>query len=317
MSEFKADNVQVAETIQSLWSGYGQILRLNLIGSDIPSVILKKIAPPTLVQHPRGWNTSRSHERKLRSYQVEITWYEHYASICNENCRVPRSYFSFTQNNEQYLVLEDLDAAGFYLRKSTLNLEEIKVCLRWLAHFHAIFLNHQPDELWEVGTYWHLATRPDELAAMKNGPLKDKAAAIDRVLNHCQYKTLVHGDAKVANFCFTNDVKQVAAVDFQYVGGGCGMKDVIYLMGSCLSDEYCEKYEQELLNYYFSELKQAVKHHHPNIHFAMLEKEWRSLYALAWTDFTRFLLGWMPTHSKINDYAKRLIEDTLRAIEQQ
>ena len=47
---------------------------------------------------------------------------------------------------------------------------------------------------------------------------------------------LAHGDAKVANFCFTNDQHAVAAVDFQYVGGGIGTQDVIYFLGSFCSE---------------------------------------------------------------------------------
>ena len=57
--------------------------------------------------------------------------------------------------------------------------------------------------LWPAGTYWHLETRPDELDAMPDGPLKNSAAMIDRRLNKATYKSLVHGDAKVANFCFS------------------------------------------------------------------------------------------------------------------
>ena len=45
----------------------------------------------------------------------------------------------------------------------------------------------------------------------------------------------VHGDAKVDNFCVGTGA--VAAVDFQYVGGGVGVQDVVYLLASCLDAE--------------------------------------------------------------------------------
>lgn len=113
----------------------------------------------------------------------------------------------------------------------------VELCLKWLANFHATFINEELAGLWQTDTYWHLATRPDELAVTDNPALKQAAVAIDAKLNSCRYKTFVHSDAKVANFCFSTDSKMVAAVDFQYVGGGCGMKDVICLLGSCLDED--------------------------------------------------------------------------------
>jgi thiamine kinase-like enzyme len=119
-------------------------------------------------------------------------------------------------------------------------------------------------------------------------------------------RCLGQGDAKLANFCFSQDGTQVAAVDFQYVGGGCGMKDVAYFISSCLDENECERMEERLLDAYFSSLKDALGRHHPHIDVAAVETAWRPLYALAWTDFYRFLKGWSPSHWKIHQYSERL-----------
>jgi len=150
------------------------------------------------------------------------------------------------------MVLEDLDQPsrrgdGFPVRKSGVSVEELQACLSWLANFHAAFISIDApavdDSLWPVGTYWHLATRWDEWDVMEAGKLKDA------------FQTLVHGDAKLANFCFPASSGPVAAVDFQYVGRGCGMKDVAYLISSCLSDAECKRQQESLLNAYFNLLE--------------------------------------------------------------
>jgi aminoglycoside phosphotransferase (APT) family kinase protein len=151
-----------------------------------------------------------------------------------------------------------------------------------------------------------LDTRPDEFDAMKSGPLKAAPQVSDEKLNNAHYQTILHGDAKVANFCFAKDMNLVAAVDFQYVGGGCGMKDLAYLIGSCLSEADCEHWEGEILFYYFKELKLALELNNKSVNFAELEQEWRSLFSYAWTDFSRFLEGWLPTHQKLNNYTKKM-----------
>ena len=309
-----ATAIQSVELVQALWSDMGQLLRVGLCGvPDMNSVIVKHVAYGQHGHHPRGWNTDISLKRKVKSYQVENHWYRTFAHLSPRSCRVPR--FIAESNDEEHstLMLEDLNESGYPLRRQSLSDQDLKNCLSWLANFHGSFMGTEPKGLWPIGTYWHLDTRPDELAIMENGPLKKKARKIDTMLNEARFQTLVHGDAKVANFCFSATGDDVAALDFQYVGGGCGMKDVAYFLGSCLSESECERRDEELLTFYFSELMRSLKHRGFD-HIEALEAEWRSLYAIAWTDFYRFLQGWSPGHWKVNSYSRRLANESLARI---
>lgn len=310
------DALLSTEVLQSLWSGYGEIVRCTYHCAQTQepkSVIVKHVRWPTESHHPRGWNTGQSHQRKVQSYQVESAWYEQWAPRCDSTCRVPVCLAVEAHGDEVFIVMEDLDASGFAGRRSTLSTSELAACLTWLANFHAKFLGEVPAGLWPVGTYWHLATRPDELERLADPALQAAASVIDEKLSSSPFQTLVHGDAKVANFCFANDGR-VAAVDFQYVGGGCGMKDVIYFISSCLAEEDCERREGELLDYYFQALRAGLRHHGKTVNVADLEANWRELYPVAWTDFFRFLQGWSPDHWKINRYSRRLARDVLATL---
>lgn len=307
----QAIDIRSVTTIQSLWSGYGSLERYELTGSQWSSVIVKHVRLPELSQHPRGWNTDFSHHRKLRSYQIETAWYQRWADHSNEHCRVPKTLGLEQQENSFIMILEDLSSNGFPSLVSNANWEHITACLKWLANFHATFLGKTPEQLWPVGTYWHLATRPDELAGMEEGALKQAASVLDDRLNEAPFQTFVHGDAKLANFCFSDDGKQVAAVDFQYVGGGCGMKDVAYFISSCLNEADCERYETDLLNIYFTELTTALAVHQPQINPSDVEVAWRPMYPIAWTDFYRFLKGWSPGHWKIHAYSERIAREVI------
>jgi hypothetical protein len=306
-----ASSARCVEVIQSLWSGYGEIVRYDLEGTSRSSVVVKRIAPPDRRNHPRGWDSNFSHARKIESYRVESNWYQYWSRRCDELCRVPDCLGIKNLEAELIIILEDLDEVGFRRRPDELNENDIQACLSWLANFHARFMNDKAENLWEVGTYWNLSTRPDEWDAMEDSLLKQSASLLDDRLNNACFNTIVHGDAKSDNFCFSELGGTVAAVDFQYVGGGCGMKDVAYFMGSCMDEKDCERDEQRYLNYYFKELKRALERYDKQLNFLDLEQEWRELFPIAWTDFYRFLQGWMPTHSKINSYTKRLAEDVL------
>lgn len=307
-----ATSITRTQSVQTLWSGYGEIQRFFLEGGEHPSVIVKHIQLPDNKQHPKGWNTPISHQRKLTSYQVERRWYQDYASLTDNHCRVPESYHALADETSLLLIMEDLDAYGFdkRLHHDDVTLDEAKDCLKWLAHFHGIFMGNAGEGLWPKGTYWHLDTRPDEWQKMRNMPLKQAAKSIDERLSKAKYQTLVHGDAKLANFCF-GERNGVAAVDFQYVGKGCGMKDVAYFISSCFYEEDCKRYEQELLTYYFNQLELSID---KSIDYQDLKEEWSMLYYFAWADFYRFLDGWSPGHWKMHTYSERIAQKVINEL---
>jgi len=306
-----ASEVFKIAVIQNLWSGYGEIIRYGLKGCDRKSVVVKHVRLPDQNHHPQGWNSDRSHQRKIKSYQVETAWYGKWSKFCDETCRIPHSLAYEAKGNEVLMVLEDLDDSGYPERKNSVSMAELKVCLTWLANFHATFMNKKPVDLWDIGCYWHLGTRPDELQALADKALKKAALQIDQKLQQSRFQSIVHGDAKLANFCFSHDGKNVAAVDFQYVGGGCGMKDVAYFIGSCLYEDDCERLEAELLDFYFSQLKSALTVKKIPVNPEQLERDWRALYPVAWTDFHRFIKGWSPGHWKIHSYSERIAREVI------
>lgn len=303
----RATRARRGERIQSLWGGYGEIFRVDLTGAEVESVIVKRVEPPA-----RSREHDASHRRKVRSYHVETEWYRSWARQCDDTCRVPRLLGAQVAGDRWLLVLEDLDAAGFAERRRSPKPAEVDACLAWLAAFHGRFLGVTPEGLWKVGTYWHLATRGGELAIIADDALRNVAPAIDRALRAAAFQTLVHGDAKPANFCFARGGSAVAAVDFQYVGGGCGMKDVAYLLAS--PGRHDAQAEQRHLDGYFSRLRAAVAARGVDVDVDALEDEWRALYPLACADYYRFLAGWAPDHWRSEAHGQRVVREVLRAL---
>ncbi|WP_022940772.1 phosphotransferase [Psychromonas hadalis] len=305
----KSKKITTIELIQGVWGGYGQLLRVRFSGGKINSVVVKRVNTPKPENHPKGWNTNLSHQRKLTSYQVESYWYQHYAQQHQSvDCYLPRCLLTEKRENQQILVLEDLSECGFPVVKTDCSLSEAKVCLTWLAHFHALHLQKKPQGLWPTGSYWHLETRPDELENLADSKLKQAATLLDKRLADCPFQTLIHGDAKLANFCFSTSGEQVAAVDFQYVGKGCAMKDVILFISSAVKPAHCEQLAPLLVDHYFKVLKPLTEFD--------LESQWRPLYSIAWADFQRFVKGWSPDHWKINNYTEALTKRALNEINQ-
>ena len=299
-----AASVSLVERVARLWGGYGELWRAELtLAAGKTTVIVKHVRPPPGEQ-------SRSHRRKLRSYAVEHAFYQRYAARCAAapGCRVPRPLQLASEAGSWLFVLEDLDASGFAERRTRAEPTQIRATLRWLAGFHARFLGCGPEQLWKTGSYWHLATRPDELAAMRHPALRAAAPAIDAALEAATFKTLVHGDAKLENVCFSRGADEVALVDFQYVGGGVGVKDVAYFLSSCLRPSECEALVPPYLDDYFRELGREVRAGDASIDFSALERQWRALFPFAWLDYYRFLLGWAPGQFDGERYGEALFQ---------
>lgn len=359
-------NARVLNTqlIQPLWSGYGACFRATLdYSSDgtakssnnvsatrineiqqvqdssttlhkanyqpVTKVVVKCATPPNTLSHPKGWNGEASHNRKCQSFAVENCFYSQ-VHPQTDACFPTAKYIAHSQQGEaSLLVMEDLAHAGYSRTASSLTPARCETVLKWLAHFHARFLNVRSEfenrniQLWSEGTYWHLATREDEFQAMPEGLLKQNALAISRTLDSANYQTLVHGDAKVANFCFTEDFSACAAVDFQYVGFGVGIKDVAYFLGSALPTETHIAHRDALLNTYFLALEDALQarssNHDTPFYFKNSDiehviAEWKKLYPFACADFYRFLSGWSPEHWKIDAELKGQTNVALAAL---
>lgn len=294
--------VYPVETVATLWAGYGRIVRLRL-RDEQRSVILKEI------RFPHGSVADRSHTRKVRSYEIERAFYERFASYSAERARSPRLLGAQSAAGEHWLLLEDLDAAGYDARPRSGSDAVVRAGIDWLAAFHAAHLGRVPVGLWSEGCYWHLETRPDELRAIEGHKLYALASELDERLRGARHRTLVHGDPKLENFCATRAQNvQFAAVDFQYVGGGVGVRDLVYFIGSAVPPKRVERELPAFLDYYFEALRREVAacESTPSS-FEALEAEWRELVPVAWLDFYRFTLGWSPRWAESDLYAERLL----------
>ncbi len=254
--------------LQSLWRGYGEVVMVSLEGGPAPTVVVKHVRPP-----------NSAHPRKLQSYIVETAWYAHARPT---GPRIPLCHGATTDGHERVVVLEDLHAAGFKRTLSANDPRQIVAALEWLAHLHATHLGPPPEHLWPVGTYWHLGTRTAELKATPDPRWHTRAPKLDAALRGARFQTVVHGDAKPANFLWSPQNASVAAVDFQYVGGGPGIRDVVYLLDT-------DDPGDTRLEPYFRALRHALP---PHVDAPALEQEWRALVPVAAEDFERFLAGW-------------------------
>lgn len=287
--------------IASLWAGYGSVIGLKVVEGTTRSVAVEDDYIAKLVSPPKGAGVS--HQRKLRSYEVESAFYRHCAGGVLEctSCAIPRPLMIDTNAGTSFLFILSNLAAQFSVVPDVLDLEQSKSALQWLAGFHAFFWESIPDVgLWDEGTYWHLATRKSEHAAIPRQwqQLKEVAGMVDEKLKGSDvggnslgnYRTLVHGDFKSENLLFSH-TNVCAAFDFQYCGEGYGTKDVAYLLCSSVDETILQKHDQELLAYYFEHLHNQLRAQQKDAP----GYTWETMmlhYKLSLIDYARFMAGW-------------------------
>lgn len=107
------------------------------------------------------------------------------------------------------------------------------------------------------------------------------------------HRTLLHGDAKSANFMFSSDCSACAAYDFQYCGEGFGVRDVAYLIASSVDEDVVEQQEQQLLRHYHAKLQRCLQEHGKADAAKRYTFEVMAAHhELCLLDYVRFMAGW-------------------------
>ena len=106
------------------------------------------------------------------------------------------------------------------------------------------------------------------------------------------YGTIVHGDVKSENILFSKDLSTAALYDFQYVGAGLGVQDVVYLFVAAADDKSLQDGgDLHLLKSYHEMFIKKIEKRGLKRDDYPFEKLLEH-YQLALLDFYRFLLGW-------------------------
>uniref|UniRef100_A0A7S4K565 CHK kinase-like domain-containing protein n=1 Tax=Odontella aurita TaxID=265563 RepID=A0A7S4K565_9STRA len=345
------ESISSESDLQQLWAGYGSVRAFTAVvhrrdssspGSEEESVnlIVKRVRPPP------DDGTSVSHARKIRSYEIEANFYSKYAprvrSSSGAECALPSAYHVESSSSSSSsdpspsftFLLSDLRSDFPVPDPYRMDGKRTEAALRWLAAFHAVFWeddegaalgddDEPSSSLWECGGYWHLDTRREELERVSNrewGRLKAGASVIDgRMRRSAEFRTVCHGDFKSANLLFRSDGSECAAVDYQYVGGGFGMKDVVMLLVSSVdSGTMCHgKRERvlELLRYYREALAENLRSigRVPADRVAAYSFDAAvQHYELCLMDYVRFMAGWGfwgENCRYAQDECRRIIED--------
>lgn len=293
---------------QQLWSGCGDML---FIDHDAGRLAIKRTQVPSHIEHRRITQSTQALQRKAKSYEVERNFYKYHAIELLHPCNTANYLGEGKCGDIDYMVLRDFSAQGFVQSDSPTQ-SQLLALITWLAKFHAHFLQSPAEHVWPQGNYWHLDTRPDELQRMAPGSMKEAATLLAKQIKQSRWQTWLHGDAKLANFAFHGD--EVLGFDFQYVGKGVGVADLMLLLTSVLDEHEQLMHADDYLTLYLDTLRLELLGKVASLDIAELLSEWRALWPVVWADFYRFLLGWKPDHFKINDYMKFQAELALKGV---
>ena len=196
------------------------------------------------------------------------------------------------------LLLDDFSEENGWRQVVQTDLAQTKATLQALARMHAFFWLGQRRQdktltealagsLWPIATYWDQAKQPADQAnrlsaifsrfvsdfgdpeVSKAAGRKDYGAVLasqverlEREVHRGEKQTIIHGDAKSANFFYkaSSTEKQgldVGVIDFQWTGSGLCATDVAYAMWACPQAEVLDQ-EHQLVEFYHDQLSQEL-----------------------------------------------------------
>eukprot|EP01134_Creolimax_fragrantissima_P004035 CFRG4035T1 len=319
--DFEHDDHCQFDLVQTLWAGYGKVLRYEkciLEDGAVVSVIIKYISPPSMAADSVG------HKRKTMSYDNEMSFYKNLRTTLFKestpgHCHIPRSYCLARNGTSRTFVMEDMCTRFPRSVSKGMDFMTARTALRWLAKFHGTLWTKTAEAqncgISSTGSYWHLDTRMNELEKIEDDRILNSARLVDHWLKSSPFRTLIHGDFKAENLLFNNAMTECAAVDFQYCGVDIPMRDVAYLLQHSCSPTTMKR-EKELLEFYYSHLMRFLNE--VDLMQGTAEKftfqAMTDQYAVAVTDFYRFTCGW-NMYLRNPDRIKKIVMLTLDALE--
>ena len=240
LHEFSGIEIEMARV--SAIKGQGSLARVFRIEGPAEPLILKLPLHPDDPWRPFG--------EVLDVWRRESRFYAEVGPMVA--VRVPRVYGNcLVSEKESILLLEDLRASGFTGgAQRDIGVGELQGAVDWLARLHRTSLppaamhavphDGGPTSLLlqrEFRSRWHqfrigeLGGRqsPSELDALERRS-NDSDAILDRIRR--TGSTFRHGDACMANLFFSDDLGEVAGIDWQMCSVGVGAHDLASLLAS-------------------------------------------------------------------------------------
>ena len=235
--------------------------------------------PPTLVAKlPAADPTSRATATSLRSYELEVRFYQQLAA--DLPMRTPRCHYADidVEAADFILLLEDLAPARQGDQLAGCTTEEAAVAVAELPKLHAPrwgdpslgsieWLHRDPAArqafMAELLPVLHDGFRTRYADRIDDEVAQSCDALFGRLGEHLGTRrapaTIVHGDYRLDNLLFggLDGGVPVAVVDWQTVGTGSAMDDVAYFLGAGLLPEDRRATEEALVHDYLDRLHEA------------------------------------------------------------
>ena len=249
---------------------------------------------------------SRDTGRMLHNYEVEVRWYQQFAS--DVAIRTPHCYFADIDENitDFVLLMEDVAPAEQGDQLAGGSSEQVKLALSEIAHLHSFrwndptlaeidWLNYSKANLEFIRSF--VPNCYPEWRARYQGRIDENilemgAELIARfesyVADRSRPLVIVHSDLRLDNILFTDAHGRAIIVDWQTISAGAPMGDVAYCIGTSFADPQIRAREEEkLFAHYLSCLSDDGVRDYES------ERAWQDYCLAAFSGFTMGVIAAM------------------------